>query len=241
MFEMETPNILNGGRAKIGLVAAACLLTTFGLGSTTVGQRIISQIGITDTFAQTTDAAGRVLEKGSTAVQAFLGRSPGERGATDMLKGKVKRDIARNDDAPGKSKPTQRALGKIFSDPLQSLAGPIAPAPVVEFLPLDAGVIAASIPALALAAPVGSGIFSPFAGGGPSGGGFIGGGGNGGGSGGGSGFIPPASPPTAAAVPEPSTWILLLIGFAAVGASIRRTRASQISSLNNAKNFASVQ
>lgn len=229
----------DGGRVKIGLVAAACLMTTFGLGSTSTGQRFFAQLGITESLAQTTDAAGRMVEKGSSAVQAFLGRSPGERGATDILKGKTKRDLAQNDDTSSKPKPTQRALGKVFDDPLKSLAGPIAPAPVVEFLPLDAVSTAASIPALALAAPVGSGIFSPFVGGGPSGGGFIGGGGNGGGAGGGSGFVPPVSPPVAAAVPEPSTWILLLIGFAAIGVSMRRKKTGHVAGSGKAENCAS--
>lgn len=225
--------LFNGGPARITVAAVACFVTVFGINSTTAGNRFFAQIGVSDTLARTTDAASGIAEKGSDAVQAFLGRSPGERGATDILKGKAKRDLAQNIGTPGKSKPSQRALGKIFDEPLESLVGPVSPSPAIEFLPLDAASTAASIPALALAAPIGSGIFSPFVGGGTSGGGSIGGGsgggGNSGGPGGGDGFVPPAAPPIAAAVPEPSTWILLLIGFAAVGASIRRTKRGGVS------------
>ena len=206
------------GRAKIALLTGLCAVALFGVGSTTAGHKLVAQLGIGDSLAKTTDAAGRLVENGNNAVQAFLGRSPGERGATDILKGKAKRALAKNDAPIGKPKPTQRALGKTFDDPLLSLVGPLTPAPVVEFLPVNASPVVASIPALALAVPGGGGGFTPV------GGGFIGGGGSGGG-GGGDGIVPPPpAPPPVAAVPEPSTWTLLLIGFAAVGASIRRSK-----------------
>ena len=204
---------------KIALPAGLCAVALFGVGSTTAGHKLVAQLGIGDSVAKTTDAAGRLVENGSNAVQAFLGRSPGERGATNILKGKAKRALAKEDAPIGKPKPAQRALGKTFDDPLVSLVGPLTPAPAVEFLPVDAAPAAPSIPTLALTVPGGSGGFTPV------GGGFIGGGGGGGGSGGGGDGIvpPPPAPPPVAAVPEPSTWTLLLIGFAAVGASIRRS------------------
>ena len=59
----------------------------------------------------------------------------------------------------------------------------------------------------------------PSSGGGFGGGGFIGGGGPGGGC----VVVPgPALPPFASAVPEPSTWTVMLIGFFAVGVALRR-------------------
>ena len=205
------------GRAKIALLAGLCAVALFGVGSMTAGHKLVAQLGIGNSFAKTTDAAGRLVENGSNAVQAFLGRSPGERGVTDLLKGKAKRALAKNDAPIGKPKPNQRALGKTFDDPLLSLVGPLTPAPSVDFLPVDAAPATPSIPALALTVPGGSGGFTPV------GGGFIGGGGGGGG--GGDGIVPPPPPPPpVAAVPEPSTWTLLLIGFAAVGASIRRSK-----------------
>ena len=214
-IEMTKSSFPNRGSAKIALLAGSCAIALFGVGSTTAGHKLIEQFGIGDSFAKTTDAAERLIENGSNAVQAFLGRSPGERGATDILKGKAKRALAKDDAPIGQPKPTQRALGKTFDDPLLSLAGPLTPAPVVEFLPFDAAPAAGSIPALALTVSGGSGGFTPVTGG------FFGGGGGGGGGG---VVPPPPAPPPVAAVPEPSTWALLLIGFAAVGASIRRAK-----------------
>lgn len=233
MIEMKRFSIPIRGRAKIALLAGLCTVALFGVGSTTAGHKLVAQLGIGDSFAKTTDAAGRLVENGSNAVQEFLGRSPGERGATDILKGKAKRALAKDDAPIGKPKPAQRALGKTFDDPLVSLVGPLTPAPAVEFLPVDAAPAAPAIPALALTVPGGSGGFTPV------GGGFIGGGGGGGsGGGGGDGIVPPPpAPPPVAAVPEPSTWTLLLIGFAAVGASIRRSKkAGKLSGPDRAGN-----
>ncbi|MFN3620052.1 PEPxxWA-CTERM sorting domain-containing protein [Sphingorhabdus sp.] len=234
---MEVSKFAHLGKFKFGLTAVVAVAAVSGAGSTSVGQRFFAQIGISNSLAQTAEAAERIAVNGSNAVQAFLGRSPGERGATDILKGKAQRSLAENAKAPSERKPTQRALGKIFEEPLQSLAGPSAPAQNVEFLPLDAGSVPAAIPALAML-PVGSGIFSPVTGGIPSGGGVIGGGGGSGGTGDGS--LPPAPPPIATAVPEPSTWMLLLIGFAAVGASIRRGKARKVWGSGQAGNCATV-
>ena len=247
---MDKPAILHrfGAKgAKIALVATLCVGTAVGLGSTTAGQRLFAQIGISDSFAQTTNAADRLVQKTSNAVQAFLGRSPGARGATDTLKGKAQRDLADNAATPSGRKPTQRALGKTFDEPLQSLAGPLAPAAPIDFLPLDAATSGTSLPAMALPIPVGGGFFSPVTGGFAGGGGGIGG--ESGDVGGGTGTpgpisdvdtppVPPAPPPIASAVPEPSTWMLLLIGFAAVGASLRRAKADQKSGSRRAGNCA---
>lgn len=217
----------NLGRIKVGIAAIAAIAVVSGLGSTPTGQRLFAQFGISDSLARTADAAQRVAQNSSNAVQAFLGRSPGERGAVDALKGKAKRDLATNTAKPAGEKPRQRALGKIFEEPLKSLAGPLAPSPVVEFLPLEANSATSLLP-VALSLPVGGGNFSPILGGGPTGGGFLGGGGGGGGPDGpGTVLVPPTAPPIAAAVPEPSTWVLLLMGFAAVGASIRRKNTAR--------------
>ena len=229
---MKTTTPLYGGVAKTGLAVVLLAAGLFGVGSTTAGQNLFAQLGISESFAQTTEGAGRIVQKGSNAVQAFLGRSPGKRGTVDALKGKAKAKVAGNDKPAEKPKPAQRALGKVFDEPLVSLAGPLAPVPVVEFIPLDAGPSLAALPAVTLPGPVGSSGFSPSFGGG----GFIGGGGGGGGD----GIVPPPSPPppVVAAVPEPSTWILLLMGFAAVGSSLRRNKARHISTSERAGNCA---
>ena len=240
MEKPATLKIFSTTSAKIGLMATAGIIAAAGISSTPVGQRLFAGIGISDTFAQTTDAADRMVQKTSNAVQAFLGRSPGPRGATDTLKGKAKPKMAENSPATSATKPTQRALGKTFDEPLQSLAGPMAPAAPIEFLPLDTSSSGATLPAIALPIPVGGGFFSPVTGGF---GGGIGGGGGGGGGGGDTPTPPPPAPPPppppiAAAVPEPSTWMLLLIGFAAVGASLRRAKSNQNSGSRRAGNCA---
>ena len=233
LVEMKRSSFPNRGRVKIVLLGGLCIVALLGIGTTTAGHKLVAQFGIGDSFAKTTEAAERLVENGSNAVQAVLGRSPGERGATDIIKGKAKRALAKDDAPIGKAKPTQRALGKTFDDPLLSLAGPLTPVPVVEFLPINATPAAASIPALALTVPGGSGGFTPVSGGFIGGGGG-GGGGSGGGGGGGDGIVPP---PPVAAVPEPSTWTLLLLGFAAVGASIRRLKkAGKLSGPDRAGN-----
>lgn len=207
---------------KAGLLAVAGIAALSALSGTQFGQRLFAQVGIGETLARTVDAAERVAQNGGNAVQSFLARSPGERGAIDILKGKSKRELAQNAKTPGGPKPSQRALGKIFDEPLKSLAGPVAPAPIA-FIPLDSS--AASFLPAAVPLATGAGAFSPLSGGIPTGGGFFGGGGGGGGSTGpGDVAVTPAPPVSVAAVPEPSTWILLLIGFAAVGASIRRAK-----------------
>jgi hypothetical protein len=241
MFDMDISRFGQLNKAKTGLLVMAAVVAVSGLGSTAAGQRLFAQIGITDAIARTVGAAAAVAENSGNAVQAFLSRSPGERGATDMLKGKIKPVFAESPKASSGPKPTQRALGKVFDEPLQSLAGPLAPAPGVDFLPLDASSASAALPALAMPLPIGAGIFSPVTGGVPSGGGFVGGGGGDGGSGeSGGGFIPPAPPPITSAVPEPSTWMLLLIGFAAVGVSMRRAKVRQVSALGRAGPCAAV-
>ena len=233
---MTQPTPSGRGRRNIiaGAIAVGALL--YGITNTPFGQRIFAQIGVGEAWAATADAAEKIAKNGGNAVQAFLSRSPGERGAVDILKGRTKAEVAANATVPTGSKPTQRALGKIFDEPLQRLAGPLTPAtePVIEFLPLDANTAAAFLPD-ALPMPGGAGVFAPFVGGLPSSGGAIGGGGSGG-----TGDVatPPAPPVAIAAVPEPSTWILLLMGFAAVGASVRRRKAGKLAVQGRTRNCA---
>lgn len=161
---------------------------------------------------------GSVLAQSSDALDRFTGRSPGERGETDILKGKA-RTIADRlfGSRINSGEPEQRALGKIFDTPpeesineLSQTPGPIAltdPAPT-GLLPLgDTG-----------GAPAGSDSGSP---------GF---------PGGISTVVPPATsvtpidpttpgvPPPVAAVPEPATWASMLVGLGLCAAALRRRR-----------------
>jgi PEP-CTERM motif len=235
---MALRRILNHKRAWLALVAALLALSFVLLASTQWGRMVSSQLGVKDSIAQTVTAAGDAAKQASAALNSFIGRSPGERGATDVIKGKAKRLAKRNNNGPtqralGKifdQTPSQRALGKIFNQPLDGAPELVSSQPSLAVLPTEILPFTGPVPGI-----TGSpGIFVPA-----SGGSFIGGGGGGGAPGGGGGTgssgIPGAPPPIAppavippiiSAVPEPSTWILLLFGFGAIGAALRRTKAT---------------
>ena len=59
------------------------------------------------------------MYSGHQSDRAYIGRSPGERGATDVSKGKAKRVALRAGKVPGGAKPSQKALGKIFDNPVR--------------------------------------------------------------------------------------------------------------------------
>ncbi|UUR06950.1 PEPxxWA-CTERM sorting domain-containing protein [Sphingomonas glaciei] len=154
-------------------------------------------------------------------------RSPGEREKGELAQTKIKKRLA--------SVPRERALGKTFPpkpSPVEQLANVVVPVPPpVPTVP----------PIAPLIPPTASDIINPATfiasappfGGGPS---IIGGGG--GGIGGG-GSPPPSSgtPPTSevppggtvvSPVPEPGTWLTMLLGFGMIGSAMgrrRRTRA----------------
>jgi hypothetical protein len=157
----------------------------------------------------------------SQSVMALLdARSPGDRqiGELSATKTKAKpQQIAR--------RPTQRALGKIvrpkpaipteFVQAITPAVPPVAVAPGVQ-----APTLSDVVPPVTL-------VGVPGVGGGnlPV---VIGGGGGGG------GVVPPgipgnpvtATPEVTTAVPEPSTWLLMLLGFGAIGVSARRRNAA---------------
>ena len=237
---MKLPQTLRSDkfrRPKLALAASLIVAIGVWFAGTETGERVSAQIGIKDSVAQTTQAAGRVAQQTSEALDSFMGRSPGERGATDVLKGKTKRLAANKAKArvrgvPSVS-PTQRALGKIFDKPIGGVADGLTPRPDVTALPNEVLAFSGPIPGLAPTAIVGPGAgFVPTFGG-SSGGAFaggVGGGGGGGGGGvsggiGGGTAVPPVAPGIISAVPEPSTWMMLLFGFGAIGAALRSAKA----------------
>jgi hypothetical protein len=139
-------------------------------------------------------------------------RSPGQRQAGALIKSKggpVEKLHA--------AEPSQRALGKIFASPADNiedlLAGPHPP-----FLgePLMIG------PPIPLELDLGDSIGPPNTYMAPGPGTFI--------SGGPGGESPGIEVPTpAAAVPEPSTWALMLLGFGMCGYALRRRRQQELS------------
>jgi hypothetical protein len=150
-------------------------------------------------------------------------RSPGERQKGELTKTKNKQ-LAETK--------RERALGKVFPpkpSPVEQLAQVIAPTPPA---PVEA------VPPVAPLAPATvADVFSPsrlFASAPLVVGSAIVGGGGGGGSGGGGGGVP-SGPPTSVVppppiavvtspVPEPGTWLMMLLGFGVVGASFRSRR-----------------
>ena len=156
-----------------------------------------------------TDLAGAAVSRAASIADLMDGRSPGARTEAQLTKTKAHRVLAERVPAPPVTVP-------------HNLAEVIAP-PIAEIVPIDLP----NAPAMLFAAsalPPGAVFFSPPGGGG---GGLPGGGGGGPGGGGGS---PPGSPPSSPplvgppAVPEPGTWVTMLMGFAFVGWSLRRQR-----------------
>jgi hypothetical protein len=171
---------------------------------------------------------GSLMAQTSEALSRFVGRSPGERGETDLLKTKVKGAKKKFSDkllasAPRAkdSEPEQRALGKIFDTPPEDAVRALGDPTV--------GPLALGDPDPGQMIPLGD---IGTAGGNPIPGGF---------PGGISTVVPPGTSavpgdptdpttppgtdpgiPPVAAVPEPGTWALMLIGFGLCGAAMRR-------------------
>jgi hypothetical protein len=165
---------------------------------------------------QQTDAAFQTLSD-------FINRSPGERGEIDRLKGVFTKGIGPQEDRSSVIPRSQRALGKVFDpDPFTIDAaqqGPIVPltssfddvGTPVGLIPLDQTIGGSSGPGNVANTIPGSIIFGPN------------GSSSSGGSGGGGGDN--TLPPSTSAVPEPSAWALLLVGFFGAGFALRKGRA----------------
>jgi hypothetical protein len=161
---------------------------------------------------------GNVLAQSSDALDRLTGRSPGERGETDLLKGKARRIAERLlGRRINSGEPEQRALGKIFDTPPEESINELSqtPGPLALTDPVPTGLL-----------PLGD------TGGTPTGSG----GGLPGFPGGISTVVPPGTsvtpidpttpgvPPPVAAVPEPGTWVTMLLGFGLCAAALRRRR-----------------
>ena len=154
-------------------------------------------------------------------------RSPGQRPVGALFQSKLPREAA--DRWGSKGSPSERVLSALRTRPGEQFfqTTDLVPGDILgSFLPLGAE----QLPGLVVPAPVS--FVLPRVGSGASGtGGGIGGGGLvGGGSGGGTGTAttpPPTtigSTPPVIAVPEPGSWLTMLVGFGLVGATLRRLR-----------------
>lgn len=155
-----------------------------------------------------TDLADAAATRARSIMDLMDQRSPGARTTAELTKTKARHRVLPERDAAAPSLP-------------DNLAHILAPVPTV--LPVDLGPPA--IPELTLlTAPLPPAFFAPPPGGGV---GACCGGGGGGGSGGGGGGTdsPPEVPHVPPPVPEPGTWMTMLLGFGLMGWLLRRERA----------------
>jgi hypothetical protein len=157
-------------------------------------------------------------------------RSPGERSNAQLAKGKPKKTAA-----DGRKDVSEQALGKVFppresvTDTPEELLAKFVPAGVPSIaVPLEIPSVGLTdvappgdLPITGLPALIGGGGGSgglPFVGGGLS----VGGGGDGDGGTSGGGTPPVTTTPVTSAVPEPATWMMMILGFFACGWTMRR-------------------
>lgn len=151
----------------------------------------------------------------------FINRSPGERGEIDKLKGVFTKGFGPQEDRTSVIPRSQRALGKVFGpdpltidaaqqEPIQPLTSAFADVETpLGLIPIDQTISGSSGPGTGTNTIPGSVIFGQN------------GSSSSGGSGGG-GDNPP--PPPMSAVPEPSAWALLLVGFFGAGFALRKSK-----------------
>ena len=205
-----------GGRLRVGAMAIALLLLAI----------------MSITIPAFSGDGGNLLAQTTDVLNRFVGRSPGERDETNLLKGKERKEKSLAERLLGRrlngGEPEQRALGKIFDTPPEDSIKELVqdpPGPLALGEPVPSG-----LPPLGdIGIAPGGGSSSGFPGGistvVPSGPGGIPGGPNPGTPTPGGPTDPNVEPPVAA-VPEPGTWALMLIGFGLCGAALRRRRKS---------------
>lgn len=200
-------------RGRSLLMCAACLS---GLGVYVGAGGTVMGVGPSEAVAAVASSAGV-----SDPTQLLGMRSPGARDGDSLRTTKPPR-LERV--------PHERVLTSFRDHEVTSFvpdvpfAGFEAPPFPVEF-PFEVGGFYPGVPSW------GSGFVPGLPGGGLIGGGwFIGGGGGFIGGGGGGGVLPgtpgtPGVPVVTAPVPEPATWVSMILGFAVVGGTLRRSRS----------------
>ena len=204
--------------ARGRLIVAAVLLV---LAVTMAGMSLLGPSSLFGARSSVASRAASSFGRGQSSLLAMLGlRSPGERSQGQLADTKApKTPLA------GAGGPHERALAKV-RPPVPSIKlislTPVAPQGI-EGLPAGLLVQPGSIPASGGGDLAGS--FPPSGAGPVFLGSFPGGSGGGGGGGGGGGsIVTPETPPVTSAVPEPSSWTLMILGLGAIGASLRRNR-----------------
>lgn len=157
-----------------------------------------------------TDLAGAASARAHNLVDLLEQRSPGVRTEDQLTKTKARHAmLAEHAPAPVEAAVTEN-LAEVLAPPPPSYL-PVVQAdtpPELSFMPMPGGV-----------------FLSPGGGGGGGGGGSPDGGTPGGGGG---GPLPPPNTPTipVPAVPEPGTWMTMLVGFGILGWALRRGKPS---------------
>ena len=171
------------------------------------------------------DGLARLSGVGNTVLDVLGLRTPGRRS-----KGELADSKGRQPRQQLAFVPHQRALAKVRPPKGSVHERVVAPAPNGASIQSLAEAIASPPPGADIVAelppgnlpnfgggPIGSGPIGPVFGGSPS----IGGGGGVG------PVTPPNNQPVISAVPEPSTWALMLMGFGVIGWSLRRVQRQQ--------------
>lgn len=199
-----TKSVLSGTRRKRVMIAVVVVSVMLG-----------ASIAIDQTFAIAGRGTGSLSgpsSGGANALDIFARRSPGERLAAELAKGKARVQAALGGDAEpstvSQSGPVERALGKIFTP--EDLGGS-----VIDATPDPSGQAnAGSLPGVFAAAapnPANAGRIGPLPGG------FAGG-----------TIIPPGAGTSPSGVstdvPEPATWFMMVFGIALAGIALRRQR-----------------
>lgn len=176
-------------------------------------------------YVATSNGEGMRLVTAALAdpMAVLAGRSPGARDPNALAQSKPIKKVA----AAGPAAPRERVLSNVRTRP----ASPAGSKPVAQLAPAPVGMPELAIPFNAGSAP--SNPFVPVTGIGPGGGlglpetpGFVVGGSPGGQPGPGA-VVNPEIPAPVSAVPEPTTWLMMICGFLFVGFSLRsRRRAS---------------
>jgi len=197
-----TRGAMRARRRRAGLVVAALCLAT----------AVPTTLSFTNFDGS--DMVQAAVNKAESLVDMLNQRSPGQRTAAQLTKTKHKQMALAKMRAPKPLAPDAHELARILlGQPVLPVTLAAAPIPPIDLVPPTLEAIVAPSPGNAIIIPPGGG-----------GGGVIPGGGG-----------PPASNPTPPPnepvvippVPEPATWMTMLLGFALIGWSIRRANATQ--------------
>jgi hypothetical protein len=202
-------------RTSRGALTAAIVLVVLAFG---LAMGVYSSSGNAASGAVVSRLAQAAVDQVNSVASIFSGRSPGQRARGTLTNLKHKRSVALHERALPKIRPAPPAspLATILAPP--PVAPAVVPPPVA---PLYSAVtkgpvgvpVAQSVPTIfpAMSPPPGGGFIVPP---------IIG------------QVTPPVSPtvtpppPQAPAVPEPSSWMMMLVGFGFIGWMLRRAGGS---------------